>query len=221
MGMRLLYVIDDDAALLRLVQRIFENEGYEVVRFTSAVAFVDHLVDARPGCILTDLRMPIFDGIDILKRVRAQELNWPLVVFSGKGDIPTAVEAMRLGAADFVEKPFRNSDLLASIDRVFEPFSLRQQQEDIDREAEALLESLTPRQLDVLRELGQGHPNKVVAHKLGISTRTAEMHRAQLMERLQARSFADLVRLAMWAQEHLASLAAHSPSVASRLNGGK
>ena len=128
---------------------------------------------------------------------------------------------MKLGAADFVEKPFRNSDLLASIDRVFQPFSLQQQQEDVDQDAKELLDSLTPRQLDLLRELGQGNPNKVVVHKLGISTRIVEMHRAQLMDRLQARSFADVVRLAMWAQEHRASLTAHSPSIASRLFGDK
>jgi two-component system response regulator FixJ len=200
-----LYLVDDDEALANLVKRLFERHGYLVVCYSAPAAFLDAMALIGPGCILTDLRMPQFSGVELLRQVRQRGVDWPAVVFSGRGDISAAVEAMRLGAADFVEKPFENQDLLNSIERAVNRYEIEQEPGRANIRAKELVKSLTRRQVEMMHGLAEGHSNEAIAYKLGISVRTAEAHRTRLMERLQTKSLADVVRLAIWVEEHMPS----------------
>jgi two-component system response regulator FixJ len=207
-----LYVIDDDDILARRVMRLFEQNGYRVICYGAPVAFLDSLSSLEPGCILTDLMMPQFTGLELLKMIRERGVRWPTVLISGRGDISTAVETMRLGAADFVEKPFRNEDLLRVVERAFNGFGLTQKAGRADLRAQELLKSLSPRQMELMQGIADGHSNKLIARNLGISPRTAEVHRARLMERLRVKSLAEVVRLAVWAQANMSpTVEGHSP----------
>ena len=205
-----IYVVDDDEALAKLVKRLFELQGYKVICFYEPTEFLDAMPLLQPGCILSDLRMPQLSGLELLRRVRERGIQWPAVLFSGRGDIASAVEAMRLGATDFVEKPFRNEDLLQSVARAFEAHNRGKEVQQAILRAQELVKSLTPRQQELMRGVADGHSNKVIAQKLGISPRTAEVHRARLMDRLHAKSLAEVVRLAIWAQTNLQTDVAES-----------
>ena len=198
-----IYVVDDDEALARLLKRLFEQHGYLVDCYHDPTQFLDALPLLQPGCILSDLCMPRISGLELLRRVRENGFLWPAVLFSGRGDIASAVEAMQLGAADFVEKPFRNDELLKSVARAFDVHNRGHEVQQTIYRAQELVKSLTPRQLELMRGVADGLSNKVIAQKLGISPRTAEVHRARLMDRLHAKSLAEVVRLAIWAQTNI------------------
>jgi two-component system response regulator FixJ len=200
-----LYVVDDDTVLARRIKRLFEQHGYRVTCYGTPNAFLDTLPSLELGCILTDLLMPQFTGLELLRTIRERGVRWPVVLISGRGDISAAVETMRLGAADFVEKPFRNEDLLSSVEGAFDTYGVTQEASRADIRAQELLKSLSPRQMELMQGIAQGHSNKAIARNLEISPRTVEVHRARLMERLQAKSLADVVRLAVWAQANMPS----------------
>jgi two-component system response regulator FixJ len=168
--------------------------------FESAKAFLDKLPHAMPGCVITDVRMPDMSGIELLRRLKELKVGVPVIVITGHGDIALAVEAMKMGATDFFEKPFDDDLLVASVRA-----ALRQREDQTKRGAERAeiedrISTLSPREKDVLAGLIEGRANKQIAFALGISPRTVEIYRANLMSKMQANSLSDLVRMALTAE---------------------
>lgn len=194
---RTVHVIDDDEGLRESLAFLLRSAELEVRSFDSAKAFLDGLPDAALGCVITDVRMPDMSGIELLRRLKELKIGVPVIVITGHGDIALAVEAMKIGAADFFEKPF-DDDLLVSSVRA----ALRQQADQTKRGAERAdiehrISTLSPREKDVLTGLIEGRANKQIAFDLGISPRTVEIYRANLMSKMQAGSLSDLVRMAL------------------------
>jgi two-component system response regulator FixJ len=193
---RQVYVVDDDPMIRRSMSFALRTAGFNVRPFISGEDFVEDIPSLRPGCVLLDLRMPGMDGFAVLKAIREHRVDLPVVVMTGHGDVATAVKAMKAGAHNFVEKPFADQLMLEVLEA-----ALADQVEDgpnagLRSKAEIRLHSLTTRELEVLRALAGGLPNKLIADRLALSVRTIEMHRANIMDRLQLSSFADLLRLA-------------------------
>jgi two-component system response regulator FixJ len=189
---RLVYIVDDDEAVRDSLALLLESAGHDVAAFETAIQALESCRDRRPHCIITDVRMPEMDGLEFQTQLAAEKLGVPVIVMTGHADVPLAVRAMKAGAADFIEKPFTDDQILASI-----AAALSVPGGEPDPELAAQVESLTPRERDVLELLVVGHPNKVIAHRLDISPRTVEIHRAHVMEKMRARSLPELVRLAM------------------------
>ena len=192
-----IFIVDDDEAVRESLALLLEASGYRVAAYASGEAFLAALKRGAEGCLLVDVRMPGIGGLEVQEELARRDSAVPAIVMTGHGDVPLAVRAMRAGAADFIEKPFSDETILASIER-----ALRQgeaQRQDRARNAEVLAhaERLTEREREVLDELVAGHPNKVIAHHLSISPRTVEIHRARVMEKMQARSLSELVRMAL------------------------
>ena len=192
-----MHVIDDDEALRESLTFLLRTAQIEVQTYPSAVAFLDALPDISLSCIITDVRMPGLSGIDLLRRLKELKITVPVIVITGHGDVPLAVEAMKFGAIDFLEKPFDDEVLLASVRS-----ALRQQDGETKRqteraEIESRLAALSNRERDVLGGLVAGRANKQIAFDLGISPRTVEIYRANLMDKMQAGSLSDLVRMAL------------------------
>jgi two-component system, LuxR family, response regulator FixJ len=193
----IVHVIDDDEALRDSLTFLLRTADLEVMSHSSAVAFLESLPLTGLTCIITDVRMPGLSGIDLLRRVRELGIEVPVIVITGHGDVPLAVEAMRFGAIDFLEKPFDDEILLQSVRA-----ALRQQAGATKRQSERAdiegrLSTLSPRERDVLGGLVAGRANKQIAFELGISPRTVEIYRANLMDKMQAGSLSDLVRMAL------------------------
>jgi len=191
------HVIDDDEGLRESLAFLLRSAQLEVRCFDSAKVFLEKLPDAVPGCVVTDIRMPDMSGIELLRRLKELKIGVPVIVITGHGDIALAVEAMKMGAADFFEKPFDDGLLLASVRA-----ALRQQADQTKRGAERAeiehrIATLSPREKDVLAGLIEGRANKQIAFDLGISPRTVEIYRANLMNKMQAGSLSDLVRMAL------------------------
>ena len=191
------FVIDDDEAVRESIAFLLKTAGISVRTFESATGFLDVLPEAGSGCIITDVRMPDISGIELLRSVRESNSDLPVIVITGHGDVPLAVEAMKLGAADFLEKPF-DDDLLISSVRT----ALNKEADSARRKAEISeindkLNGLSNRERQVLEGLVAGKANKVIAFDLGISPRTVEIYRANLMTKMSANSLSDLVRMAM------------------------
>jgi two-component system, LuxR family, response regulator FixJ len=194
-----IYVIDDDDAVRQSLEFLLKTAGYTVTGFESAKAFLEVLPELRSGCILTDVRMPEITGIDLLRRVKELGVDIPVIVITGHGDISLAVDAMKLGAVDFLEKPFDEDQLLAALKS-----ALNQDADQAERKAELSqihdkLAVLSNRERQVLDGLVAGNANKTIAFDLGISPRTVEIYRANLMTKMGANSLSDLVRMAMMA----------------------
>jgi len=191
------HVIDDDDAVRQSLEFLLRTARLEVRTYDSATAFLDLLPHISFGCVITDVRMPGLSGIDLLRRLNEFEIGMPVIVMTGHGDIPLAVEAMKFGAVDFFEKPFDDEALLAAVRS-----ALAQHKGGAERSAEvshihARLKDLSNRERQVLEGLVAGRPNKVIAFDLGISPRTVEIYRANLMTKMQASSLSDLVRMAV------------------------
>jgi two-component system response regulator FixJ len=193
----IVHVIDDDEALRDSLAFLLRTADLEVMSHSSAAAFLEALPLTGLTCIITDVRMPGLSGIDLLRRMKELGIEVPVIVITGHGDVPLAVEAMRFGAVDFLEKPFDDEILLQSVRA-----ALRQQAGAAKRQSERAeiqgrLETLSPRERDVLGGLVAGRANKQIAFELGISPRTVEIYRANLMDKMQAGSLSDLVRMAL------------------------
>ena len=194
------HVIDDDEALRDSLTFLLRTARLDVLSYPSATAFLEALPEANLSCVITDVRMPGMSGIDLLRRLRERKISVPVIVITGHGDIPLAVEAMRIGAIDFLEKPFDDEVLIASVKA-----ALRQKEGEVKRhgeraEIEGRLAALSNRERDVLGGLVAGRANKQIAFDLGISPRTVEIYRANLMSKMQAGSLSDLVRMALIAE---------------------
>ena len=193
----IVHLIDDDEAVREALAFQLGTAGIEVRTYESAVVFLEVASTVRTGCIITDVRMPELSGIDLVRRLRELKLSVPVIVITAHGDIPLAVEAMRLGAADFLEKPFEDEVLLASVRSALDRGDRDQKRQAERSNIEARLAALSNRERDVLKGLVAGHANKQIAYDLGISPRTIENYRANLMIKMQAGSLSDLVRMAL------------------------
>jgi len=193
----IVHVIDDDEAVRQALAFQLGSAGIEVRTYESAAVFLEAAPTVQTGCIITDVRMPELSGIDLLRRLRELKLAVPVIVITAHGDIPLAVEAMRLGAMDFLEKPFEDEVLLASVRSALDKGDRDQKRQAERGNIEARLAALSNRERDVLKGLVAGHANKQIAYDLGISPRTIETYRANLMMKMQAGSLSDLVRMAL------------------------
>lgn len=193
------HVVDDDPAMRDSLRMLLESSGFAVLTHDSAGAFLSS-ASFDLGCVITDIRMPDIDGLELLRRLREQGTPLPVVVMTGQGDIAIAVQAMKAGAVDFLEKPFDDAALLEAIGRALEQGEKLRERAATTSDAMALLASLTPREREVFDLLVTGLPNKAIANNLGASPRTIEVHRARVMEKLRASSLPDLVRLLLAAE---------------------
>ncbi len=193
------HVIDDDEAVRHSLAFLLAAAGIEVQTYESATAFLDVATTVKTGCVITDVRMPEVSGIDLLRRLEELKLGVPVIVITGHGDVPLAVEAMKIGAVDFIEKPFDDEVLLTSVRSALNRLDRDHKRQAERREVEARLATLSSRERDVLEGLVAGQANKQIAYELGISPRTIEIYRANLMTKMQAASLSDLVRMALTA----------------------
>ena len=193
----IIYVIDDDEAVRQSLEFLLKTAGIAARGFDSAKAFLDVLPEVGFGCIITDVRMPEITGIDLLRKIKEAKRDLPVIVITGHGDIGLAVEAMKIGAVDFLEKPFDDDHLLAAVrgalDREADQAKRKAEVSDIQDK----LAALSNRERQVLEGLVAGNANKTIAFDLGISPRTVEIYRANLMTKMAANSLSDLVRMAM------------------------
>ncbi len=197
-GIQHVYIVDDDAAVRDALAYLLASVGQSVRVFESAQAFLEHCAGHECcGCVVLDVRMPGMSGMEVLQRLYEQEAALPVIVITGHGDVPMAVEAMKLGAIDFLQKPFRDQALLERIQYALEQAATQQQarrDQDIIRQR---LAELTPRESQVLTAVVEGKANKVIASELSLSQRTVEIHRARIMGKMQAQSLANLVQMVM------------------------
>jgi two-component system response regulator FixJ len=191
------YIVDDEPAIRHSLELLLRSVGLAAEAFASGTAFLDAYSPALDGCLIADVRMPGMSGLELQEALAARGATLPVIIITGHGDISMAVRAMKAGATDFIEKPFNEQALLDAVHRAL----ARRKQADPAgtgrAEIEARVTALTPREKEVLLLVAEGRPNKVVATRLGLSTRTVEVHRAKVMEKMQARSLADLVRMAI------------------------
>ncbi len=196
---KLVHVVDDDAGVRRSLDFLLSNEGYEVLRWSDAETFLGGADKMEPACALIDIRMPGMDGLALQKEMQLRGFNFPVIVLSGHGDIAMAVKAMQAGAIDFLQKPADRTDVLEAMDAAFETIDDCEKQRSRAAWARTQLGRLTGREQEVLDGLACGYPNKTIAYDLGISARTVEVYRANVMEKLGVRSFADALRIAFTA----------------------
>jgi two-component system response regulator FixJ len=180
-----IYVIDDDPAMRDSLDFLLGAAGFDVRVFESAQVFLDELANLEPGCVVTDVRMPGIDGMELLRRLGANPRKLPVIVMTGHGDVPLAVEAMKLGALDFLEKPFDDDRLSGS------------KNEALSADMAARVASLTQRERQVMQGLVSGQSNKAIAREYDISPRTVEVYRANVMTKMQAGNLSELVRFAI------------------------
>jgi two-component system, LuxR family, response regulator FixJ len=190
-------VIDDDDALRDSLTFLLRTAHIDVVSFASAAAFLDALADTHASCVITDVRMPDMSGIDLLRRLKELKIDVPVIVITGHGDVPMAVEAMKGGACDFLEKPFDDEVMLASVRGAMKRQDGEAKRNSSRAEIENKLATLSNRERDVLGGLVAGRANKQIAYDLGISPRTVEIYRANLMNKMHAGSLSELVRMAL------------------------
>jgi two-component system, LuxR family, response regulator FixJ len=192
---RIIHLVDDDEAIRRSASFMLRTSGYLVKTYASGVELLKSAGDLA-GCILLDIRMPEMDGLEVQKALKERGVLLPVIVITGHGDVNLAVQAMKAGAVDFIEKPFEKTVLIGAIDEGFARIEESGRRHAHAEEAKVRLEPLTGRELDVLRGLVRGHPNKTIAYDLGISPRTVEIHRANLMNKLGVASLSEALRIA-------------------------
>ena len=192
------YLIDDDAAVRTSTAMLLEAAGMRVRSFGSGREFLAIAADLHAGCVLTDVRMPEMDGLELQRRLRELGVRLPVVVMTGHADVPMAIRALKAGASDLIEKPFKEDMLIGAIQSAIatsrENFELDRQKASI----KSSLATLTPREREVLDALVAGHPHKIIARDLGMSPRTVEVHRARIMDKTGAHSLSELVRWVMF-----------------------
>ena len=196
---QIVYVIDDDDAARQSLEFMLKTAGIEALGFESAKRFLKKLPHIKSGCIITDVRMPEITGIDLLRRVKESEVDIAVIVITGHGDVSLAVEAMKAGAVDFLEKPFDNDLLLSSVRSAFSKGGDTARNKAVISDIHDRLAALSNREHQVLEGLVVGKANKVIAFDLGISPRTVEIYRANVMTKMAAKSLSDLVRMAITA----------------------
>lgn len=189
-----IFIVDDDQAMRESLSWLLETTGYPVKTFSSAQEFLQQYDRQTPGCMLLDVRLPGMSGLQLQQKMRTENINLPVIIISGHGDVPMAVKAMQQGALTFLEKPFRDQELLDNIQ-----IALEKDERNRKKNAESAvvlerIESLTPREKDVMDVMIQGKSSREIAEHYGISVKTVEVHRARVMEKMQAGSLPELVR---------------------------
>ena len=191
------YVIDDDSAMRESLDFLLSSAGFTVRLFDSAQGFLDELAKLEPGCVVTDVRMPGIDGMELLRRVNSGARKLPVIVMTGHGDVPLAVEAMKLGALDFLEKPFEDDRLIGMLETALSEQQDGSKSEAASADMAARVASLTQRERQVMQGLVTGQSNKTIAREYDISPRTVEVYRANVMTKMQAGNLSELVRFAI------------------------
>lgn len=191
------FVVDDDLAICESLQWLVESIGLKVKIYQTAKTFLEEYKPIYHGCLVLDVRMPGLSGLELQKQLAYQKVAMPIIFISGHGDISMAVKAMKAGAVDFLTKPFNDQDLLDSINRAIEIDQDRHQKQNELKEIMDYFQALSPRENQVMEILVKGHSNKVTADNLGLSVKTVELHRAKIMEKTRAKSFAELVKNAL------------------------
>jgi len=197
----IIFVVDDDAAVRHSTEMLIRSMGLRAESFSSAAEFLEDFDPQQPGCVILDIRMPGMSGLELQGHLRERDAAIPVIFVTGHGDVPMAVKAMKAGAVDFIQKPFRDQEL---IDRVHAALDQdkEQRRQDADRaKIEARIEALTTRETEVMGLVVDGKPNKEIAFDLGLSPRTVEIHRARVMNKMKAASLPDLVRKVLKAKK--------------------
>jgi two-component system, LuxR family, response regulator FixJ len=193
-----IFIVDDDEAIRDSLQLLLESAGFKNVKiFGSSRRFLDQASPQSGDCLLLDVQMPDMDGLDLQEQVASRGIRLAVIVMTGHGDVPIAVRAIKAGAVDFIEKPFPDDLMLGSIRRALAHAAELGREREEAGETLRRLDTLTAREREVLDGMVEGQPNKVIAYKLGISPRTVEIHRARVMEKMQARSLSGLVRMVL------------------------
>jgi two-component system response regulator FixJ len=193
----IVHVVDDDDAMRHSLLFLLECDGIEARAYESALAFLERLATMERGCIVTDIRMPGMSGLELVKRLKEEGISDPVIVITGHGDVPMAVEAMKAGVTDFLEKPFDDQQLLSAVRRALDRSRDIASQEAERQEIAARIAELSGREREVLDGLVDGKPNKIIAFDLGISARTVEIYRANVMTKMKAKSLSELVRMTL------------------------
>lgn len=193
---RLVHLVDDEESVRRSVGFLLKSSGYAVQSWVSGTLFLKDIHHLATGCVLLDVRMPGMDGLEVQAAMAARGVTMPVIILTGHGDVSVAVQAMKAGAADFIEKPFDRDAFLNAIDAAFDRLEGADKDRGYVARASVQVAALTPREQEVLRGLANGLPNKTIAYDLGISARTVEVHRANLMMKLGVSNFSDALRIA-------------------------
>jgi two-component system response regulator FixJ len=196
----LVHLVDDDGAIRRSAGFMLKTSGYQVRSYESGVELLKSPGELSQGCILLDIRMPGMDGLEVQQALKDKGVTLPVIIMTGHGDVTLAVRAMKAGAIDFIEKPFEKATLLGAIDQGIKRLRDVELGRDLAKEAAVRLQALTSRERDVITGLAKGLPNKTIAYDLGISPRTVEIHRANLMTKLGVRSLSEALRIAFAAE---------------------
>ena len=193
-----IFIVDDEAPVRDALTEVFQLEGFQVEAFPDGDSFLNALAGSSPDCVLLDVHMPGKSGVEVLSSLNQKQFSVPVFVISGQGDIPTAVNCVKLGAFDFIEKPFDMDTVVQRVNEALSASSTRQQESAaVSERSFPGRENLTPRELEVLNQITDGASNKEAGRILGISPRTIEVHRARIMEKLGAKNAADLVRIVL------------------------
>ncbi len=191
-----IHVVDDDASFRTAILRLLKISGYEVADYESASSFLRALGNAKPGCILLDVKMPDLGGLQLQDELAKLSHSWPIIFMTGHGDIPMSVRAIKAGAEDFLSKPVSRETLLEAIERALARHAAMQHKQDQLDSLKSLVSTLTAREAEVFALMVRGRPNKQIAHLLGTSERTVKAHRHVVMQKLQVQSFAEAVSIA-------------------------
>lgn len=197
------FIVDDDSHVRDSLKFLLESFGFRTKTFESAKAFLDSDAPREQGCLIADIRMPDMDGLELQEELVRRKVGLPIIIVTGHGDVPLAVRAMKAGAIEFLEKPYNENALIESVRRGLNEASATADERRTQLAAAERLATLTEREREVYELLVVGHPNKVVAYKLDISPRTVEIHRAHVMDKMQARNLAELIRMSIAASEAL------------------
>ena len=198
---KLVHIVDDDDSVRRSAAFMLKHAGYRVESHVSGVEFLKLAKSTERGCVLLDVRMPEMDGLEVQQKMGARGIDMPVVILTGHGDIALAVKALRAGAINFIEKPYEKEALLRAIEEAYMRLDRAHDHEMKAGEAKIRLDTLTGRERDVLNGLAAGYPNKTIAYDLGISPRTVEIYRANMMEKLRVRSLSEALRIAFIAED--------------------
>ncbi len=191
-----IFIVDDDPSVRESTQLMLKSVGFDVKTFASAQDFLNAKLQEGLGCLILDVRMPGISGLDLQEKLVSAESPLPVIFITGHGTVPMSVRAMKAGAVDFLQKPFEEQDLLDAINRAITQQREKKSKKDEEDKLQQRIKALTPREYEVFSLLVTGMANKEIAYKLGTSERTVKAHRAQIMEKMNAGSFADLVRFA-------------------------
>jgi two-component system response regulator FixJ len=190
------HIVDDDDAVRESLAFLLDSAGYKYATYSSGSLFLEAVASLPPGgCVVTDVRMPGVDGLELQRILVDKGITLPIIIMTGHGDIPIAVQALKSGASDFIEKPFNDDVMLAAIEAALAANQKSRQSQSLISETQKNYDTLTAREKEVLEGLLVGHPNKTIAYDLGMSARTVEVHRARIMQKMQARSLSALVRM--------------------------